>query len=622
MMLTAERLCAADSMLCDTAYVLPLFPMSQSPPMTSKKNKSLLKSQSWASVRGRGLTRRIADYFGLSYPHEFTSATLLVIALILLRVITVTHYKFVADESQHLHVIWGWARGFVQYRDLADNHMPLFQILCAPIYKLIGDRGTILYWMRIILQPLYIVAFWCTYRIGSLLFSRRVGVWAAILVGLSYDYVFCSVEFRTDNLWAPLWLLCMVVLLNGALTMRRALIAGFLMGLCFGVSMKTSLLVMSTVIGGSMTLIFVGRERLGIGWGQILGALAGFFATALIVPATIMAAFALYGIWPQFRYWVFDHNFVPGLSNHPAWWVIIFAVGFPLVMLGARWIVTATPDGVVAARRSFVFVTAGFFFTALLSFWPFLSRQDYLPFYPLAFVICTGAVLTISDRWSRNRDIAKIWRVVPLPALFGVCELLVALLVHPFWENKAKLESDLLRATLKLTDPGDFVFDRRGETVFRQRCFYPIIETFTKERIRRGLMADNTIQRCIDTRTCVATLPDDMPSATFRFLEQNYLPIGNRLRVAGVLLHSSTDGKHFDFEIVIPASYKIIARDVGTVMGVLDGERYEGKERFLSPGTHTFVQTSAGANLVVFWAQAVDRNFRPIDNSSSPGSLN
>ena len=561
--------------------------------------------------RGRVFTRRIADYFGLSYPQEFTSAASLFIALIFFRGITITHYNFGRDEAQHLHVVWGWARGFVQYRDLADNHMPLFQILCAPIYKLIGDRGTILYWMRIILQPLYILAFWCTYRIGSLLFSRRVGVWAAILVGLSTDYVFRSVEFRTDNLWAPLWLLCLSVLLGGALTMRRALIAGFLMGLCFGVSMKTLLLVMSTLMGGSMTLIFVGRERLGIGWGQILGALAAFFASALIVPATIMAAFALYGIWPQFRYWVFEHNVVPGLSNHPAWWVIIFAVGFPLVALEARRIVAATPETIVAARRSFIFVTAGFFFTALVSFWPLLSRQDYLPFYPLAFVICTGAVLTILDRRAKNRNIAKIWRVMPIPALFGVCELLVALFVHPFWGDKAKLESDLLRDTLKLTEPGDFVFDRRGEMVFRQRCFYPIIETFTEERIRRGLMEDNVIQRCIDTRTCVAVLPGDMPSATFRFLEQNYLPIGNRLRVAGVLLHSSTDGKHFDFEIVIPASYKIIARDVDTVMGVLDGERYEGKARFLSPGTHTFVQTSTGHDLVVFWAQAVDRHFRP-----------
>ena len=563
--------------------------------------------------QGRALTRRIADYFGLSYPHEFTSAVSLFIALIFLRVITVMHDKFAIDESQHLHVIWGWARGFVQYRDLADNHMPLFQLLCAPIYKLIGDRGTILYWMRTILQSLYIVAFWCTYRIGSLLFSRRVGVWAAILVGLSFDYAFCSVEFRTDNLWAPLWLLCLSVLLGGGLTTRRALIAGLLMGLCFGVSMKTLLLVMSTLIGGSMTLIFVGRERLGIGRGQILAALAAFFASALIVPATIMAAFALYGIWPQFRYWVFDHNVVPGLSNHPAWWVIIFAVGFPLVALCARRIVAATPEAVVAVRRSFVFVTAGFFFTALLSFWPFLSRQDYLPFYPLAFIICTGAVLTISDRWVRNRNAAKIWRVMPIPAWFGVGELLVALLAHPFWYDTAKLESDLLRDTLKLTEPGDFVFDRRGEMVFRQRCFYPIIETFTEERIRRGLMEDNVIQRCIDTRTCVAVLPGDMPSATFRFLEQNYLSIGNRLRVAGVLLHSSTDRKHFDFEIVIPASYKIIARDASTVMGVLDGERYEGKARFLSPGTHTFVQTSTGHDLVVFWAQAVDRHFRPTE---------
>src|SRR5215469_13817357 len=167
--------------------------MSESPPMTSKRNKIPLKSWSWVSVGGRALARRLADYFGLSYPYEFTSAALLLIALMLLRIFAIARYRFGPDEPQHLHVVWGWARGFVQYRDLADNHMPLFQILCAPIYKLIGDRGTILYWMRIAMQPLYTVAFWCTYRIGSLLFSRRVGLWAAILVGRSFDYAFSSV---------------------------------------------------------------------------------------------------------------------------------------------------------------------------------------------------------------------------------------------------------------------------------------------------------------------------------------------------------------------------------------------------------------------------------------------
>jgi hypothetical protein len=406
----------------------------------------------------------------------------------------------------------------------------------------------------------------------------------------------------------------MVVLLNGALTTRRAAIAGFLLGLCFGVSMKTSLLAVSLLIGGSVTLVLVGRERLGIGRGRNLGGpLAAFFASALSVPTTIAAAFAFYGIWPEFRYWVFDNNIVPGVRNHPAWWVIIFAVGFPLVILGAHRIVGVTAGAETAARRSFVLVTAGFYITALLSFWPFLSGQDYLPFYPLASVIGTGAVLMVWDRWTRHCDIPKIWRVVPILAWFGVFEIVLALVINPLWKDEAKLESDLLRDTLKLTEPGDFVFDRKGETVFRQRCFYPVVETFTEERFRRGLMADNAIQRCIDTHTCVATLPTKMPAATFRWVEQNYLPIGNKLRVAGVRLHSSTDGKHFDFETVIPASYKIIARDAGAVMGVLDGERYEGKERFLSPGIHTFVQTSAGADLVVFWAQAVDRNFRPIE---------
>jgi len=30
----------------------------------------------------------------------------------------------------------------VQYRDLFDNHMPLFHLLFAPIFGLIGDRAT------------------------------------------------------------------------------------------------------------------------------------------------------------------------------------------------------------------------------------------------------------------------------------------------------------------------------------------------------------------------------------------------------------------------------------------------------------------------------------------------
>jgi hypothetical protein len=590
----------------------PMFSDSEGSPFTIISGEVAAAPSARVSPQpGAALPRRIANYFGLLYPSEFAAAALLLLALIFLRGITIAHYRFGSDEPQHLHVVWGWARGFVQYRDLADNHMPLFQLLCAPIYSLIGDRATVLYWMRLALQPLYLVAFWCTYRIGSLLFSRRIGIWAAILVGLSFDYAFCSVEFRTDNLWAPLWLVCLMVLLNGRLTIPRAVIAGLIMGLCFGVSMKSSLMVTSILVGGLVTLMLVGRQRLGITSGQIAGRAAAFLACAVSVPVAIAAAFAFYGIWPQFRYWVFDNNIVPGVRNHPVWWVVIFIVGFPLVILGARRMIVGAPNLTVGARQSFVSVTAGFFFTALLSFWPFLSRQDYLPFYPLAFVIGTGIGLTIWDRWAQRRNVAKIWRLVPVPAWFGAFEFLLVFVIPPLWQDKAKLQTDLLRDTLKLTNPGDFVMDRKGETVFRQRCFYPVVETFTEERFRRGLMGDNAIQRCIDSRTCVATLPDKMPAATFRWIEEHYLAVGPRLRVAGVLLNRAAGEQHF--EIVIPASYKIISRDHRAVTGVLDGQRYEGSEQFLWPGRHTFVQSSARDEVAVLWAQAVDRYFTPLD---------
>src|SRR5437588_13097781 len=173
--------------------------------------------------------RRASDYFGMSGPLEFILAAALFALLVALSVVNVLHRDFNSDEPQHVHVIWGWTHGLVQYRDLFDNHMPLFHLLFAPLFALIGDRATILYLMRFIVLPLYFVAAWCTYQIAVSLFSRRAGVWAMILVGLYARYHFVSIEFRTDNLWAPLWLLCVTVLVSGPLTQRRALAAGLLL---------------------------------------------------------------------------------------------------------------------------------------------------------------------------------------------------------------------------------------------------------------------------------------------------------------------------------------------------------------------------------------------------------
>jgi hypothetical protein len=102
--------------------------------------------------------RRGADYFGMSSSFEFGATVLFFLVLIAFLIVNVLHHGFDSDEPQHLHVVWGWTHGLLQYRDTFDNHMPLFQIALAPIFALIGERATILYWMRLVLLPTFFVS--------------------------------------------------------------------------------------------------------------------------------------------------------------------------------------------------------------------------------------------------------------------------------------------------------------------------------------------------------------------------------------------------------------------------------------------------------------------------------
>src|SRR5438105_15666549 len=61
---------------------------------------------------------------------ERITAVLLFMTMLFLRILYAFYYHVDSDETQHLHVVWAWANGLVQYRDVFDNHPPLFQMLC------------------------------------------------------------------------------------------------------------------------------------------------------------------------------------------------------------------------------------------------------------------------------------------------------------------------------------------------------------------------------------------------------------------------------------------------------------------------------------------------------------
>ena len=179
---------------------------------------------------------------------------------------------------------------------------------------------------------------WATYRIGTLLFSRRVGIWGAILAGFYPGYHFCSLEFRTDNLWAPLWVLFVVVLIKHGLTRRSACTAGTLLGLAFAVSMKTSLLLASVAVAAIFSLWALHPRKPRVPFGELGFRALLFLLSTTLFPAIVILAFVYRGIWPDMRHWVFENNLLPGFRNHPAWWIVVLPLTFP-VALAAR-----TPD--------------------------------------------------------------------------------------------------------------------------------------------------------------------------------------------------------------------------------------------------------------------------------------
>src|SRR5258708_9301857 len=93
-------------------------------------------------------------------------------------------YRFDSDEPQHLHVAWGWTAGLVQYRDLFDNHAPLFHILLAPILKVVGEPPDVLLCMRAPMLALLAVVVWGTYLRRRPMDPAPVGAWAALLLAL------------------------------------------------------------------------------------------------------------------------------------------------------------------------------------------------------------------------------------------------------------------------------------------------------------------------------------------------------------------------------------------------------------------------------------------------------
>jgi hypothetical protein len=540
--------------------------------------------------------------FGLT---ESWVAALAFAGVIVLRIVYALVYRVDSDEPQHLHVVWGWAHGMVQYRDLFDNHSPLFQMACAPLFRLLGEHTWIVAQMRLAMLPLYIGDVGLLYLIGRAIYPQRWAIWMALTAACVPKFFLVTTEFRTDDLWSILWLVLIWLAVSGPLVGRRAFMFGLTLGGCIAVSMKTSLLIAALGTGatGLLALHLLSRRKIAILTMLKAGLL--ILAGSLVIPALLISYFATHGALHQMIYCVIEHNALPGLGKwaKPGLHQWLFPLSLP-VLLGMGWLcMHSSARERIGGGRALIFMACGAYYFMLRGYWPLITAQDFVPLLPLVVLSVVPFLFHLLSLTGRSARV-----LIPAAGL-----LIMAGEIAGIWRSQSPLDNEMapfeqnLAVVLRLTDPGDLVMDGKGETIFRNRPTYWVMEGVTLKRIERGLIPDDVKPQMIKTGTCVAVNHRLQP-ADEQWLRANFLEGTGKIWVAGKTLGAGRPVMTFHTDI--KGKYSIVAEG-GKLAGSLDGAPLRESQE-IPAGDHRLVLTAGvGDAVALIWTQALERGFSP-----------
>jgi hypothetical protein len=178
---------------------------------------------------------------------------------------------------------------------------------------------------------------------------------------------------------------------------------------------------------------------------------------------------------------------------------------------------------------------------------------------------------------------------------------------HPPLKQTNQKNVQIIADTLNLTHRGETVLDAKGQTIYRARPYYYVLEQITRERVERGELVDDSPKRLIAARTPLVIESHWLTKATSQFVNQNYLSVGYVL-VLGKRVASAAGG-HLEFEIAIPEKYTVVGRN-GEVSGTLDGTEVTGP-RYLSAGRHDLVLNSPEDSVAIVWSRAIEKGYSP-----------
>jgi hypothetical protein len=248
---------------------------------------------------------------------------------------------------------------------------------------------------------------------------------------------------------------------------------------------------------------------------------------------------------------------------------------------------------------------AGFYCPLLFAFWPLVTMQDYIPFFPIWILALACPLVGIAE-WMSQKIALPVFL---LPALLVSVELVWMVHGHPPLKQTNQRNLKVISDALNLTDRGETVFDSRGQAIFRPRPYYYVFEQITRERVGRGELPDDAPARPVAARTPVAVPAYWLTTATRQFMDQNYISLGSVL-VLGKRIFPPPDG-HVQFEVVIPEKYTLVGKS-GPLSGTLDGANLNGPHD-LSAGVHQLILKSPGDVVAVVWSRAIEKAYSPFE---------
>lgn len=405
---------------------------------------------------------------------------LLAAATIAVRCWLVFAWRIDSDEPQHLHIVWAWTRGLVQYRDVFDNHLPLLHLVFAPLMALVPESSAVFPIMRLAIAPFAMASAWLLYELARPLVGAHAAALSALLFSVMPPWLPKSVEFRNDTLWIFFWLAALALLVR-----RAPLLAGLAMSLSLLASVKAIPLLLAH-------LLAAWSERRGIEKQDALRLAAGF---ALPLAATAIAFTTLQALDDMIRDALLFNAAAPVSAARRIGGAVFFAFAAALF-------------SVIRPRAQHLTLFALWYTLLLLCFWPIITPRDFLPLAPLA-------ALAVAVR---------LRRAVVLPV---IATMLVTAVYARVWRPHDDARARFVDAVVRVTKPGDYVYDLKGDAIFRRRPVRTIYEDVGRALTANGTLPDTGPEDIARTRCCVAV--DDsphIPPRTRAYLNRHFVDVG------------------------------------------------------------------------------------------------